>query len=170
VSRGTNGRHRRRGLLRRAAPAAASTAGGVALVTTIGTAAFWLVPGDQRVPFGGFGPGSTGAAPPTAELISPAGTTATSKPRGSSDGTVGQPGTRAYSATARAARSHQTAAGRSTSRPEVTSSTPVPTETTTTRPTTKPSLPITTSPPLVTATTTPLLLSITATVSEPDLP
>src|SRR5688572_31965936 len=91
VSLGTNGRHRRHGLLRRAAPAAATTAGSVALVTTIGTAAFWLVPGDQHVPFGGFGPGSTGAARPTSEMINPTGTTATSKPGDSSESTAGQP-------------------------------------------------------------------------------
>ena len=129
MSLGTNGRHRRRGLLRRAAPAAATTAGSVALATTIGTAAFWLVPGDQRVPFGGFGPGSTGAARPTSELTTPTGATATSKPRGSSDSTAGQPGTMAGSAAALAVRSRQIAASRSTSRARRTSSTPRPKKT-----------------------------------------
>jgi len=105
VSLGANGRHRRHGLLRRAAPAVATTAGSVALVTTIGTAAFWLVPGDQRAPFGGFGPGSTGAASPRAESTSPIGMTATSKPRGSSDSTAGQPGTPASSAASPIVRS-----------------------------------------------------------------
>ena len=171
MSRRTNARHRRRGLLRRAAPAVATTAGSVALVTTIGTAAFWLVPGDQRVPFGGFGPGSTGAAPPTAELINPTGTTAHSKPRGSADSNAGQPGTRDSSATAGAASARQTTASRSTTRSQATSSTPQPKETKTKRPTTKPSLPITTPPPLVTATTPPFLpASITASASQTDLP
>jgi hypothetical protein len=171
VSLGTNGRHRRRGLLRRAAPAAATTAGTVALATTIGTAAFWLVPGDQRVPFGGFGPGSTGAARPTSELTTATGG-ATSKPRGSSDTTVGQPGTMAGSAAALAVRSRQIAASRSTSRAPATSRTPRPSKTKTTgRPTDKPSLPHTTPPPLATVTPPPVLpVSITATVSAPDLP
>ena len=48
--RSSNGRHRRPGRLRQAAPAVATAAGSVAFVTTIGTAAFWLVPGDQRKP------------------------------------------------------------------------------------------------------------------------
>jgi hypothetical protein len=141
----------------------------VALVTTIGTAAFWLVPGDQRVPFSGFGPGSTGAAP-TSELTGQTGGT-TAKHRGSSEGTVGQPGPGAGSASAAASRARQIAASRSTSRAQATSGTPRPSKTKTKRPTGKPSLPNTTPPPLVTATTPPFLTgSITATVSGTDLP
>jgi len=172
VSLGSNGRHRRRGLLRRAVPVAATTAGSVALVTTIGTAAFWLVPGEQRMPFGGFGPGSTGAARPTSELISPIGSTTTSPPRAGSDGTVNQPGITAGSASAAAARSRQIAASRSASRAPATSSTPRQKKTKTKgRPTDKPSLPHTTPPPLLTVTTPPFLpVSITATVSAPELP
>ena len=172
MSLGTNGRHRRRGLLRRAGPAAATTAGSVALVTTIGTAAFWLVPGQQHLPFGGFGPGSTGAARPTSEKISPTGTAATSKPGDSSESTAGQPIPPVGSAAVAAARASQVAASRGASRTPATSSTPRPSKSKTKgRPSDKPSLPITTPPPLVSTTTPPFLpVSITATVSEPDLP
>jgi hypothetical protein len=140
----------------------------VALVTTIGTAAFWLVPGDQRVPFGGSGPDSTGAAPPTSGLIHPTGTTPTAKHRRSSDGTTSQPGT---SASAAAARARQIVASRSSSRAPSTSRTPRPKKTKTKRPTDKPSLPNTTPPPLVTVTTPSFLpVTVTATVSATDLP
>jgi hypothetical protein len=167
VSLGSNGRHRRQGLLRRAAPVVATTAGSVALVTTIGTAAFWLVPGDQRVPFRGFGPGSTGAAPPTSALINPTGGSTTGKHR-APDSAAGQPET---SASAAAARARQVAASRSSSRAQTTSSTPQPKKTKTKRPTDKPSLPHTTPPPLLTVTTLPFLpVSVTATVSATELP
>ena len=166
MSRRNNGRHRRRSPLRRAAPAVATTAGSVALVTTIGTAAFWLVPGDQRLPFGGSGPGSTGAAPPTAELIIPTGTTSTSTPRGSADS---HPRNQAVSAAAAAAKPRQTTGSRSKPRPQLTSSTPRPSRTAIKPPT--PPVPITT-PPLVTGTiTVPFLpVSVTASVTVPGLP
>ena len=178
MSRRSNGRHRRRGPLRRAAPAVATTAGSVALVTSIGTAAFWLVPGDQRVPFGGFGPGSTGAAPPTAELVIPTGTASTAEPPGSSDGRsdaskAGQPAAPASRADAGAAKPRQTSAGRTTSRPQATTRTPRPRLTTSNPPPSQPPLPVTT-PPLVTSTPTlpflPLPVSITASVRVTDLP
>ena len=169
VSLGTNGRHRRRGLLRRAGPAAATAAGSLAIAMTIGTAAFWMVTGDRQVPFGGFGPGSTGAARPSSELSSPTGATATSTPRGSSDSTAGQAGTAAGSAIAGASVAGQTTASRRTSQPHAAAHTPRPKKTTTKRPHDKPSPSHTTPPPLVDVTTPPSFLPASTTVSGSSL-
>ncbi len=177
VSRRINGRHRRRGPLRRAAPAVATAAGSVALVTTIGTAAFWLVPSEQRP--GGSGPRD--AAPPTAVLIDPTGDTSPSPPetRASSDAPVArdaaarrQAATAASRSQARASageRSGSASVRRDPPRPRSSATTPPPRLPSTSPPPTSGPLPSVT-PPLVTTPILPTFLSLSATGSLTGLP
>ena len=179
MSRRSNGRHRRRGPLRRALPAVATAAGSVALVTTIGTAAFVLVPGDERRPFGGAGPDSGDAAPPTAGLLSPTSSTVPSisgatpgAGSGTEQGQAGPQGGSDADSQSRATGADGPAGGtaaRPRSRPPSASQgTPQPRRSTT-EPTDDTPLPLPT-PPLVTATILPTFLSLTASGSVTSLP